>query len=179
VGDSRTTGEAVTRAGLSEGVRSGDDEAFVAAVLPHQARLLRLVGRLVPTRDDAEDVVQEAIIAAYRQRRRFRGDASFGTWLGRIAIYTALRFARQQRRGASTASGERPPSTGPGEPAARIAVRDAVARLPEKLRVPIILRFYEGLSGQEIAELLGCKQSTVWTRLYRGLQRLRNDLQEG
>ncbi len=169
----------MSRSGLIEGVRSGDDEAFVAAVAPHQARLLRLVGRLVPTRDDAEDVVQETIIAAYRQRRRFRGDASFGTWLGRIAIYAALRFARRQRRAARAACGERPQPTGQPGPAAQIAVRDAVARLPEKLRVPIILRFYEGLSGQEIAELLGCKQSTVWTRLYRGLQRLRNDLQEG
>lgn len=169
----------MTRQGLLNGVRAGDDEAFVAAVSPHQARLLRLVGRFLPSREDAEDAVQEAIVAAYWQRRRFRGDASFATWLTRIAIHTALRFARKQRRIAD-GSGEasRTPAERPDQ-ATHIAVRDAVARLPEKLRVPIVLRFYEGLSGQEIAELLGWKPSTVWTRLYRGLQRLRNDLQEG
>ncbi len=178
-GDTRTAAETVTGAGLAERVRSGDDEAFVAAVSPHQARLLRLVGRFVPTRDDAEDVVQEAIVAAYRQRRRFRGEASFETWLSRIAIYTALRFAREQRRAASTRGEDSRDPRNEVDRAAQIAVRDAVARLPENLRAPIVLRFYEGLSGQEIAELLGCKQSTVWTRLYRGLQKLRDDLQEG
>jgi RNA polymerase sigma-70 factor (ECF subfamily) len=60
-----------------------------------------------------------------------------------------------------------------------MVVRAAVMRLPEKLRAPVVLRFYEGLEGEEIASLLGCKASTVWTRLYRGLERLRSELGEG
>ena len=163
---------------LLERLRAGDGEAFVEAMRPHQERMLRLVGRFVPTREDAEDVVQEAIVAAYRQVRRFRGDASFGTWICRIAINQAMRLARRQQRifDASPVHHASPPRDPEG--ADVLAVREAVARLPEKLRTPVVLRFFEGLSGQDIADVLGCKQSTVWTRLYRGLERLRLDLEE-
>jgi RNA polymerase sigma factor (sigma-70 family) len=157
--------------------RAGDQEAFRALMQGHQARLLRLVGRFVGSREDAEDVVQEAFIAAYRQMGRFRGDASFGTWLGRIAIYKALKVAKRERRATPLEGNPARQSADEPDQAAAIAVREAVARLPERLRLPVLLRFWEGLSGKEIAEMLGWKQSTVWTRLYRGLERLRKDLQ--
>ena len=162
---------------LVRAARAGDQEAFRALMQRHQAGLLRLVGRFVGSREDAEDVVQEAFIAAYRQMGRFRGDASFGTWLGRIAIYKALKVARRERRATPLEGNPARQSADEPDRAAAIAVREAVARLPEKLRLPVVLRFWEGLSGKEIAGVLGWKQSTVWTRLYRGLERLRKDLQ--
>ena len=162
---------------LVRAARAGDQEAFRALMQRHQARLLRLVGRFVGSREDAEDVVQEAFIAAYRQMGRFRGDASFGTWLGRIAIYKALKVARRERRATPLEGNPARQSADEPDRAAAIAVREAVARLPEKLRLPVVLRFWQGLSGKEIAEMLGWKQSTVWTRLYRGLERLKRELE--
>jgi len=162
---------------LTRRLRAGDSDAFRALMQRHQARLLRLVGRFVGSREDAEDVVQETFIAAHRQMSRFRGDASFGTWLGRIAIYKALKVARRERRATPLEGNPARQSADEPDRAAAIAVREAVARLPEKLRLPVVLRFWEGLSGKEIAEKLGWKQSTVWTRLYRGLERLKRELE--
>ncbi len=162
---------------LVRAARAADQEAFRALMQRHQAGVLRLVGRFVASREDAEDVVQETFIAAYRQMRRFRGDASFGTWIGRIAIYKALKVARGQRPLERYEDNPEAHSVEEADGAQALAVREAVARLPEKLRLPVVLRFWEGLSGKEIAGVLGWKQSTVWTRLYRGLERLRKDLQ--
>ena len=158
---------------LMQRLRSGDGDAFVEAARPHQAALLRLAGRFVATVEDAEDVVQEAVVEGFRQVRRFRGEASIGTWLGRIVIRKAVRASKRRRP-----SREVDASEAGSDEAERIAVRNAVARLPAKLRAPVVLRFYEGLDGNEIAELLDRKPSTVWTRLYRGLKRLREDLGE-
>jgi len=162
---------------LVQDAKAGAPDAFRALMQRHQAGLLRLVGQFVASREDAEDVVQEAFIAAHRQMGRFRGDASFATWLGRIAIYKALKVARRERRATPLEGNPARQSADEPDRAAAIAVREAVARLPEKLRLPVVLRFWEGLSGKEIAGVLGWKQSTVWTRLYRGLERLRKDLQ--
>ena len=70
------------------------------------------------------------------------------------------------------------PGAGP-EPSLSLLMSEAVGKLPAPFRIPIVLRFYEELSGAEIAALLGWKQSTVWTRLYRGLEMLRRELEEG
>jgi RNA polymerase sigma-70 factor (ECF subfamily) len=164
---------------LVDQAKRGDTEAFAALVRRHQALVLRLAGRFLPQREDAEDVAQEAIAAAYRQLPRFRGEASFGTWLGRIALYKALRLApRRERTRGGDCEEQAEPATLPCSPET-LMVREAVARLPEALKVPLVLRFYEGLNGREIAALLGCRQSTIWTRIYRGLERLRRQLEDG
>ena len=153
----------------------GDQEAFVALVRRHQDTLLRVVGRVLPQREDAEDVVQEAIVAAYRQVGAFRGQAAFGTWLTRIALRMAAR--RSRRRPALTFTDCDPPDEPrvDAQPSLSLLMAEAVEKLPDALRIPLVLRFYEGLSGAEIAAALGCKQSTVWTRLYRGLAQLRRE----
>ena len=161
---------------LVERLQAGDGEAFAEAVRPHQQMLLRLAGRFVAVREDAEDVVQEALVEGYRQMRRFRGEASVTTWLGRIVIRKAMRSVRRARR--KPVSVDVTCAEAAGDESERISVRAAVARLPQKLRVPVVLRFYEGLSGAEMAGMLDCRQSTVWTRLYRGLKRLREELAE-
>jgi len=162
---------------LVEQARAGNRGAFCALMHRHQAGLLRLVGRFLASREDAEDVLQDTFVAAYRQMDRFRGEAAVGTWLGRIALYTAMRVSRRQRL---TASDDPDPEAWGVEETDRaeaLAVREAVGRLPEKLRLPVVLRFWEGMSGREMAAMLGWRQSTVWTRLYRGMERLRKDLQ--
>jgi RNA polymerase sigma-70 factor (ECF subfamily) len=162
---------------LLQRLRAGDVQAFERAARGQQARLVRLAGRFVATAQDAEDVVQDALVAAYRQMRRFRGQARFGTWLAGITIRKALRAARKAAHVKATVSGDTADASAPDQ-ATAIAMRAAVEHLPTNLRAPVVLRFYEGLSGREIAELLGCRQSTVWTRIYRALQRLKADMEE-
>jgi len=157
--------------------RGGDTVAFAALARRHQADLLRVTGRFVPTTEDAEDIVQDALVAGWQQLRGFRGGSSLKTWLTRIAVNKALKLARRRRVEddfASTPSGQAPDP----DHAEALAVRGAVARLPEKLRAPVILRFWEGMSGAEVAEVLGWRQGTVWTRLYRGLELLKRELEE-
>ncbi|HEY3397948.1 MAG TPA: RNA polymerase sigma factor [Armatimonadota bacterium] len=158
---------------------AGDDDAFVALARRHQAQVLRLVGRVLPGREDAEDVVQEAIMAAYRQRRAFRHEASFGTWLTRIALRMAVRKSRRNRRQAPLDCEVTSLPAAEQDLSLPLLLGEALRKLPEEFRIPLVLRFYEDLSGAEIAALLGWKQSTVWTRLYRGLEMLRRDLEEG
>lgn len=170
--------DAVSDAELLESARRGDEQAFLCLVRRHEATLLRLAGRFLPGREDAEDAVQEAIVAAYRQLGRFRGEASFSTWIGRITVYTAVRMARRCP-GMEECRDDCPQRPGEADRATTLAVRDAVARLPEKQRIAVVLRFYEELNGREIAELTGWRESTVWTRLYSALARLRSELEEG
>jgi RNA polymerase sigma-70 factor, ECF subfamily len=160
---------------LVQRAQRGDEEAFVALVRGNQAAVLRVVGRVLTNREDAEDVVQEAIVAAYRQVRGFRGQASFGTWLTRIALRKAARKARRGARESLTDCDQEAVGSANPQPSLALMMAEAVDKLPAPLRIPIVLRFYEGLSGAEIAAALGCKQSTVWTRLYRGLHRLRQE----
>ncbi len=174
------TGQRATNlsdADLVRRIKSGEQKAFGILIERYQGGLLRLVGRFAENREDAEDVVQETFIAAYRQMARFRGEASLATWLSRIAIRKALRASRRHKRSASANYEHDPPNDHQADAAEFVTVREAVARLPEKLRMPVVLRFWEDLSGREIAEVLGWKQTTVWTRLYRGLERLRRELQ--
>jgi RNA polymerase sigma-70 factor (ECF subfamily) len=156
---------------LIQRAQRGDAEAFATLVRQHQDTVLRLVGRVLPSREDAEDVVQEAIVAAFRQVRGFRGEAAFGTWLTRIALRMAMR--RASRRPGSVPVDDPPRME--AQPSLALVMAEAVGKLPAPLRIPVVLRYYEGLSGAEIAAALGWKQSTVWTRLYRGLQRLRQE----
>jgi RNA polymerase sigma-70 factor (ECF subfamily) len=162
---------------LLQKVRAGHTPAFATLVRRHQAALLSLVGSFVSTREDAEDVVQEAFVEAYRQLDRFRGDASFRTWVGRIAIYKAMGLAKRQQLVIGDDREFEDAAQPPTNPAEAIWVRDAVHDLPEELRLPVVLRFWRDMSGREIAELLDWEQSTVWTRIYRGLEQLRRTLE--
>ncbi len=164
-------------ADLVRRIKSGEQNAFGILIERYQGGLLRLVGRFAENREDAEDVVQETFIAAYRQMARFRGEASLATWLSRIAIRNALRASRRHKRSANPSYEHDQANDHQPDAAGFVTVREAVARLPKKLRVPVVLRFWEDLSGREIAEVLDWKQTTVWTRLYRGLERLRRELQ--
>ena len=154
-------------------------------------RLIEVAASIVGTRADAEDVVQEAFVSAYRSRESFRGDARASTWLRRIVINEALEHRRRSRvrsgRPAGTAPGvqigaiapdERPAETpGPAATASAqeraLAVRRAIDALPEEQRAVVVLRELEGLGFREIAELLGLPLGTVESRVIRARERLK------
>jgi RNA polymerase sigma-70 factor (ECF subfamily) len=168
---------------LVERVQKGDKRAFDMLVLKYQHKIVSLVSRYVSDHAEAMDVAQEAFIKAYRALKRFRGDSAFYTWLYRIAINTAKNHL--------VAQGRRPPQTdvdavdaeqyqidsrlkdraSPEHELLREeieqTIHDAIADLPEDLRVAITLREMEGMSYEEIATTMECPIGTVRSRIFR------------
>ena len=169
---------------LVERVRTGDKKAFDLLVAKYQRRLMRLVSRIVHDTAEAEDVVQETFIKAYRALRHFRGDSAFYTWLYRIGINTAKNCLVTQGRRTPTstdndadqaegyADGEQlrdintPESMLASKQIAR-TVNAAMDALPFDLRTAIALREIEGLSYEEISEIMACPIGTVRSRIFR------------
>ncbi|MES2264224.1 MAG: RNA polymerase sigma factor RpoE [Pseudomonadota bacterium] len=169
---------------LVERVQGGDRQAFDLLVAKYQRRLMRLIARIVHDQSEAEDVVQETFIKAYRALRHFRGDSAFYTWLYRIGINTAKNFLTNQHRRAPTstdADAEQAETYDGGEhlrdintPESVLASKQimqtlnaAMEALPVDLRTAIVLREIEGLSYEEIAEIMACPIGTVRSRIFR------------
>ncbi|MEC5162548.1 RNA polymerase sigma-70 factor, ECF subfamily [Janthinobacterium sp. CG_23.3] len=169
---------------LVERVQSGDKRAFDVLVSKYQRRLMRLVSRLVHDPAEAEDVVQETFIKAYRALRHFRGDSAFYTWLYRIGINTAKNFLVTQGRRTPTSTdtdAEQAEAFDDGDnlrdintPESMLAskqiaetVNAAMDLLPLELRTAIVLREIEGLSYEEISDIMACPIGTVRSRIFR------------
>jgi RNA polymerase sigma-70 factor, ECF subfamily len=169
---------------LVERVQSGDKRAFDVLVSKYQRRLMRLVSRLVHDPAEAEDVVQETFIKAYRALRHFRGDSAFYTWLYRIGINTAKNYLVTQGRRTPTSTdtdAEQAEAFDEGDnlrdintPESMLAskqiaetVNSAMDLLPLELRTAIVLREIEGLSYEEISAIMACPIGTVRSRIFR------------
>ncbi|SDF55839.1 MULTISPECIES: RNA polymerase sigma factor RpoE [unclassified Duganella] len=169
---------------LVERVRDGDKQAFDLLVVKYQRRLMRLLSRIVHDPAEAEDVVQETFIKAYRALRHFRGDSAFYTWLYRIGINTAKNALVTQGRRMPTsteADNEMAEAFNEGEhlrdintPESMLAskqiahtVNAAMDALPVDLRTAIALREIEGLSYEEISAIMACPIGTVRSRIFR------------
>ncbi|WP_188568179.1 RNA polymerase sigma factor RpoE [Undibacterium terreum] len=178
---------------LVERVQRGDKKAFELLVSKYQRKLMRLVSRLVHDQAEAEDVVQESFIKAYRALANFRGESAFYTWLYRIGVNTAKNYLVTQGRRAPTstdadieeaetfvdADGLRDINTPESLLASKqIAetVNAAMAALPEELRNAITLREIEGLSYDEIAEVMLCPIGTVRSRIFRAREAIAEKL---
>ena len=168
---------------LVERVQKGDKRAFEVLVLKYRHRIFSLVLRFVRDPDEVQDVVQEAFIKAYRALPAFRGDSAFYTWLYRIAINTAKNHLVSRSRrppgvdievedaeyleGAGSLRDNADPESLLATEQLRAAVDGAIRRLPEDLRTALSLREYEGLSYEEIAEVMRCPVGTVRSRIFR------------
>lgn len=178
---------------LVERVQQGDKRAFELLVAKYQRKLMRLVSRLVRDQAEAEDVVQEAFIKAYRAIPQFRGESAFYTWLYRIGINTAKNYLVTQGRRAPTSTDadvEEAESFDDGDylrdintPESMLATKQiaetvnlAMDALPEELRIAITLREIEGLSYDEIAEAMGCPIGTVRSRIFRAREAIAEKL---
>ena len=178
---------------LVERVQRGDKNAFNLLVRKYQHKVVNLVARYVNNPGDVPDVAQEAFIKAYRALPTFRGESAFYTWLYRIAVNTAKNYL--------TSQGRRPPSSdveadeaeyyGGGEALQEVATPEnlaltdeikrtvfaAIEALPEDLRTAITLREMEGLSYEEIAEIMDCPVGTVRSRIFRAREAIDKRLQ--
>lgn len=164
-------------------VQEGDKRAFDLLVLKYQHKVHAIVGRFVRDTDEVADVVQEAFIKAYRALPKFRGESQFYTWLYRIAVNTAKNYLVSRSR--------RPPGSDVdiddaeyysgseylkdlGTPENQLfrdelesVIVKSIAELPEDLRTAVTLREFEGLSYEEIAEIMECPVGTVRSRIFR------------
>jgi RNA polymerase sigma-70 factor (ECF subfamily) len=169
---------------LVERVQAGERAAFDLLVVKYQRRLMRLVSRIVREPAEAEDVVQESFIKAYRAIRYFRGDSAFYTWLYRIGINTAKNFIASQGRrmplptetdfeqadGFENGKQLRDINTPESMLASKqiaYTVNAAMDALPVDLRTAIVLREIEGLSYEDIADIMACPIGTVRSRIFR------------
>lgn len=176
--------ESAVDAGLVERVQAGDRSAFDLLVRKYQQRIVNLIMRFVPEWHEAQDVAQEAFIKAYRAIGNFRGDSAFYTWLYKIAVNTAKNHLVSQSRrppgdDVSIEDADHSPqgqrmhdrATPENEFIRREVERtvlEAVAELPEEIRTALTLREIDGLSYEQIAEVMGCPIGTVRSRIFRG-----------
>jgi len=169
---------------LVERAQAGDRHAFEQLVSKYQRKLGRLLSRFIRDSAEIEDVTQEAFIKAYRALPSFRGDSAFYTWLYRIGINTAKNYLVAQGRRAPTSTQFDSEEAETFESADQLrdintpesllmskqvgeTVNSAIEALPEELRRAIVLREIDGMSYEEIADLMDCPIGTVRSRIFR------------
>ncbi|WP_426207227.1 RNA polymerase sigma factor RpoE [Providencia sp. PROV272] len=184
--------EQLTDQMLVEKVQKGDQKAFNLLVVKYQHKVASLVSRYVP-QADVPDVAQESFIKAYRAIGSFRGDSAFYTWLYRIAVNTAKNYlvAQDRRPPASdleasdaenyeTASAlkeiSNPENLMLSDELKKVVFR-TIESLPEDLKMAITLRELDGLSYEEIAEIMDCPVGTVRSRIFRAREAIDNKVQ--
>ncbi|CAL1239381.1 RNA polymerase sigma factor RpoE [Candidatus Methylocalor cossyra] len=177
------TGEQPLDEELVRRVQQGDKQAFDILVRRYQYKIAQLIHRYIKDPQEALDVAQDSFIKAYRALPSFRGESAFYTWLYRIAINTAknhiamrarrpsedeinLDEAEQFESGARLKNNETPEGLLLSDELAR-AIQIALDELPEELRTAISLREFEGLSYEEIAQVMNCPVGTVRSRIFR------------
>lgn len=185
--------EQLTDQQLVELVQRGDKNAFNLLVQKYQHKVAHLVSRYVKNNGDIADVVQEAFIKAYRALPNFRGESAFYTWLYRIAVNSAKNYL--------VAQGRKPPANDVDAEEAdfydgsdalrenstpeRVMLSDEIKRilfdtvekLPEDLKMAVTLREIEGMSYEDIANVMDCPVGTVRSRIFRAREALDKEIQ--
>ncbi len=173
-------------------VQRGEKAAFDLLVLKYQHKVAKLISRYVRDRREVEDVTQEAFIKAYRAIAGFRGESAFYTWLYRIAVNTAKNYLESL--------GRRPPASDMDMDTAELVanadglrehatpeqqlltneiaatVNRVIAELPGDLRIAVTLRELEGMSYEEIADVMDCPIGTVRSRIFRAREAIDKEL---
>ncbi len=167
--------------------RLGDADAFRVLVERHSRPLFRLAFRMTGNQQDAEDVVQESFLRAWRQLGKFDERASFGTWLYRIATNCSLDVARGRKRRSNLSGMEDPVLALPtGDPTPeRVAmsgeVRERVAEAMNELsaseRTAFVLRHFEGMRTEDVSRVLGCQPGAAKHSVFRAVHKLRRALE--
>jgi len=168
---------------LVQRVQQGDKSAYDLLVIKYQHKIVQLVNRFVKDPSEAQDVAQEAFIKAYRALGNFRGDSAFYTWLYRIAINTAKNYlvsrsrrysdyevdvqdAEQVENAPQLKGMDTPDNVLMNEQIVE-AIKSAIEKLPDEMRTAIMLREFEGMSYEEIAQAMDCPVGTVRSRIFR------------
>lgn len=178
---------------LVERAQNGEQRAFDLLVSKYQRRLNRLIARFVKDEHEINDVVQEALIKAYRALPNFRGESAFYTWLYRIGINTAKNYLATSGRRlfvstdvandegdildlADQLADDYTPEAEMMNREILETVEAAINKLPDDLRKAISLREMDGLSYEEIAQIMDCPIGTVRSRIFRAREVIAKDL---
>lgn len=171
--------------------RTGDSDAFRSLVERHSRNVFRLAFRMTGNENDAEDIVQETFLKAYKQLNRYESRSSFGTWLFRIAANCSLDLIRSRKHRQEVAmvdDEERDtlaivPSPAPGPDRLALSkevgrrVTEAMAELSAQERTAFVLRHFEGLSIDQISSMLGVGGNAAKHSIFRAVQKLRRALE--
>jgi RNA polymerase sigma-70 factor (ECF subfamily) len=171
--------------------REGDMDAFAELIREHEGRVYGIVCQYVKDEEEARDLTREVFYKAFRSLKRFRGSSKFSSWICRIAINRSIDHLRRKRN-VRVESLDAPISTDGGGEVERelpdkaatpeelvtqdelgAKIREAVDQLSPKLRTVTILREYQGMSIEEISEVLKISSGTVKSRIFRARERLR------
>jgi RNA polymerase sigma-70 factor (ECF subfamily) len=179
-------------AGVVAQVCAGDSGAFRVLVERHSRPVFRLAYRLTGNQQDAEDVVQETFLRAFRQLKRFESRASFGTWLHRISVNCAMDLLRGRPKplvaaslddGGTAGAADTPDeeAIGPDRWAESAEIRRSLTRALDGLtpaeRTAFVLRHFEGRSLEEIGRALGLRTSATKHSIFRAVQKMRRALE--
>lgn len=183
LGKSRSQKESDVR--LVELTLQGDNKAFDMLVIKYQTRIARLVSVYIQDFDAARDVVQETFIRAYKALPKYRRESQFYTWLYRIAVNTSYNFLKSNKswmtrmetiegncQAEQAESKYLDPERSYQNDDLRREIQRAVAQLPIDLRCVLLLREMEGMSYEQIAEIVGCELGTVKSRISRARERV-------
>jgi RNA polymerase sigma-70 factor (ECF subfamily) len=172
--------------------RAGDEDAFRVLVERHSRSLFSLAYRMTGNEQDAEDVVQESLLRAYRKLEDFDERATFRTWLYRITVNCSLDLVRSRKRRSESARPADPeledpmqsfPSPGPTpdrvamSEQARHRIVEAMEELTEAEKTAFVLRHYHGMRIDEVSRVLGCRPGAAKNCVFRAVQKLRRSLQ--
>lgn len=176
-------------------VLAGDRDAYQVLVERHSRNIFRLAYRMTGSEPDAEDMVQETFLRAYKALGRFERRANFGTWLHRVAVNCTLDFLRRRQRPpeefaeALAPAGEensdplvKAPSPDPDPERLLLSsemqkrVNEALAALSSRERAAFVLRHLEGRSTEEISQMLGMRSNAAKNTVFRAVQKLRQAL---
>ena len=159
---------------LAGRIRSGEGGAFDELYQRHAARLYNLAYRMAGAASDADDLLQDVFLLAYRKMGSFRGDSSLGTWLYRLAMNHCLDVlrSRQARMGQQTDSLDADEATEPAAAPAlgavsRIDLERAIGRLPPACRAAFLLHDVEGFGHQEVGAILGISEGTSKSQVHK------------
>jgi RNA polymerase sigma-70 factor (ECF subfamily) len=178
-------------------LQAGDTDSLGVLVARWERPLFRFAYRLLERREDARDICQETFLRILKKSDRFQEGARFSTWMYQIALNLCRDHRRKKRRWGILVTEERNASSetapeierfpSPDDPSEAVARRErraavvrALDRIPSEQREVLVLKEFEGLKFREIADILGCPESTVKSRMYYGLSGLKTTLaQEG
>jgi RNA polymerase sigma-70 factor (ECF subfamily) len=168
---------------LMEEIKAGRKEAFAALVSRHQKPLLNFFRRLGAYRDEAEDLVQDTFLRVFRHRYKYEPRAKFTTFLYALARNAWADAQRKMKRWPSNGNEKIVDKADSREDAQtetelKMDIQAAIDRLPEELRLTVILSVYQGMKYKEIAEVLNMPEGTVKSRMFYALRKLRELLDE-
>jgi RNA polymerase sigma-70 factor (ECF subfamily) len=160
----------------------GDESAFRTLISRHKEKVRNLIYLTLGNTDSLDDISQEVLISVYRKLNSFRFESQFTTWLYRITVNKCRDHLRKIKIRSIfspfTTESENliSPEQVPDDFDIKLIVREAIATLPEKLRIPLILKDFDGLSYQEISETMGVELGTIKSRIFRAREALKKIL---